>query len=58
MKNKESTREDGITNEMLKCCSPIIEPHIATLFNNCNQSFKSIEQSFRKIVAQKNDAFL
>ena len=35
MKNKKSTDEDGISNEMLKCCSPIIEPHIATLFNNC-----------------------
>ena len=35
MKNKKSTGEDGISNEMLKCCSPMIEPHIATLFNNC-----------------------
>ena len=35
MKNKKSTGEDGISNEMLKCCSPIIEPHIATMFNNC-----------------------
>ena len=35
MKNKKSTGEDGMSNEMLKCCSPIIEPQIATLFNNC-----------------------
>ena len=35
MKNKKSTGEDGISNEMFKCCSPIIEPHIATMFNNC-----------------------
>ena len=31
---KESTCEDGISNETLKCCSPIILPIIATLFNN------------------------
>ena len=35
MKNKKSTGEDGISNEMLKCCSPIIEPRFATIFNNC-----------------------
>ena len=34
MKNKKSN-EDGISNETLKRCSPIIEPHIATSFNNC-----------------------
>ena len=34
-KNKKSTGEDGISDEMLNCCSPIIEPHIATLFKNC-----------------------
>ena len=41
MKNKKSTGEDGISDEMLKCCSPIIEPHIATMFNNCieNRTF-------------------
>ena len=35
MKNKKSTVEDGISNEMLKCNPPIMEPRIATLFNNC-----------------------
>ena len=35
MKNKKSTGEDGISNQMSKFCSPIIEPHIATLVNNC-----------------------
>ena len=34
MNNKKSTGEDGISNEMLKCCSPIIKRQIATLFNN------------------------
>ena len=34
-KNKKNTGEDGMSNEMLKCCSPNIAPHIATLFNNC-----------------------
>ena len=34
-KNKKNTGEDGISNEMVKCCSRIIAPHIATLFNNC-----------------------
>ena len=37
MKIKKSTGEDGISNDMLKCCSPNLEPHIATLFNNCNK---------------------
>ena len=35
MKNKKSTVEDEISNEMLKCNPPIIESRIATLFNNC-----------------------
>ena len=35
VKSKKNTGEDGISNEMLKCCSPKLEPHFATLFNNC-----------------------
>ena len=34
-KNKKSTGEDGINKKMLKCCFPIIEPHLATWFKNC-----------------------
>ena len=26
---------DGISNEILKCCSPIIERHLARAFNKC-----------------------
>ena len=35
MKNRKSTGEGVTNNEMLTCCSPIIDHHIATLFNNC-----------------------
>ena len=35
LKNKKSTGYDGISNEILKCCSPIIEPYIADVFNKC-----------------------
>ena len=35
MKNKKSSGHDGITNEILKCCSPIIETYLAKTFNNC-----------------------
>ena len=35
VKSKKNTGEDGISNEMVKCCSPKLEPHFATLFNNC-----------------------
>ena len=34
-KNKKSTGYDGISNEILKCCSPIIEPYVADVFNKC-----------------------
>ena len=37
MKNKKITGEDGMSNEMLKCRSPIIEPQVATLFKNCSE---------------------
>ena len=35
MKNKKSYGLDGISNELLKCCSPVIEPAIAAAFNKC-----------------------
>ena len=35
MKNKKSYGLDGISNEILKCCSPIFEPAIAAAFNEC-----------------------
>ena len=35
MKNKKSYGLDGISNEILKCCSPFIEPALATAFNKC-----------------------
>ena len=35
LKNKKSTGYDGISNEILKCCSPILEPYVADVFNKC-----------------------
>ena len=35
MKNKKSYGLDGISNEILKCCSPVVEPDIAAAFNKC-----------------------
>ena len=36
MKNKKSYGLDGISNEFLKCCSPVIESAIAAAaFNKC-----------------------
>ena len=32
-KNKKSSGHDGISNEILKCCSPVIEPILAEIFN-------------------------
>ena len=48
MKNKKSAGYDGISNEILKCCSPIIESHLAKSVNKCitevfSQMFESIE---------------
>ena len=38
LKNKKSAGHDGISNEILKCCSPIVEPFLVDIFN------KSIDQ--------------
>ena len=35
MKNKKSCGMDGISNEILKRCSPIIERHLALALNKC-----------------------
>ena len=35
LKNKKSTGHDGISNEILKCCSPIIEKDLCKAFHNC-----------------------
>ena len=35
LKPKRSTGHDEISNEILKCCSPIIEKYLTTLFNKC-----------------------
>ena len=35
MRNKKSYGLDGISNEILKCCSAVIEPAIAAAFNKC-----------------------
>ena len=33
LKNKKSSGHDGISNEVLKCCSPDIQPILSKLFN-------------------------
>ena len=35
MKNKKSYGLDGISKEILKCCSPVIEPDIAAALSKC-----------------------
>ena len=35
LKNKKNCGMDGISSEILKCCSPIIERHLALVFNKC-----------------------
>lgn len=34
LKNKKSTGHDGLSNEMLKQCSPVIEKYLSEAFNN------------------------
>ena len=35
MKNKKSSGHDGISNEILKCCSPILDTFLVRIFNQC-----------------------
>ena len=35
LKNKRSTDPDGISNEILKCCSPVIDEYICKIVNKC-----------------------
>ena len=35
LKNKKSSGHDGISNKILKSCSPIIEKYLVARFNNC-----------------------
>ena len=35
LKNKTSSGHDGISNEILKCCSPIIEKYLVRRFIDC-----------------------
>ena len=35
LKSKKSCGMDGISSEILRCCSPIIERHLALAFNKC-----------------------
>ena len=34
-KNRKSSGCDGISNEILKCCSPVVEEHLSKAFNGC-----------------------
>ena len=40
LKNKKSHGHDGISNEILKCCSPIVEPYLAVAFNRAIEESK------------------
>ena len=40
LKNKKSHGRDGISNEILKCCSPIVEPDLAVAFNRAIEESK------------------
>ena len=35
LKNKKSSGHDGVSNKILKSCSPIIEKFLVRSFNNC-----------------------
>ena len=35
LKNKRSTDPDGISNEILKCCSPVIDEYVCKIVNKC-----------------------
>ena len=37
MKNRKSYGLDGVSNEILTCCLPVIEPAIAAAFKKCNE---------------------
>ena len=48
MKCKKSYGEDGITNEIIKCCSPNVENFIAIAFNKCIQE-KTYPKCFKTV---------
>ena len=43
LKNKTSSGHDGISNEILKCCSPIIENYLVRSFIDCAEKQVSPE---------------
>ena len=47
MKNKRSYGLAGISKEILKCCSPVIEPAIAAALNKCieERTFPNVLQT-------------
>ena len=40
LKNEKSISHDGISNEILKCCSPITEKYLVKAFNICLEERK------------------
>ena len=40
LKNKKSHGHDGIRNEILKCCSPIVETYLPVAFNRAMEESK------------------
>ena len=47
LNNKQRYGHDGISNEMLKCCSPIDEKYIVKAFSTCidTQNFQNFLKS-------------
>ena len=57
LKAKQSTGRDDISNEILKCCSPIIEKYLTTFFNKCieNAIFPETMKIAKVMPFVKND---
>ena len=56
-KNQKSPGHDGISNEILKCCSPIIEQYLCGAFKNCilEQRFPN-SMNMAKVIAMSKKA--
>ena len=55
LKTKKGTSHDGISNEIIKCRSPVIEPYLVELFNACLRDEKfPAEMGIAKVVLFEN----
>ena len=52
LKNKKIKGPDGIRNEILKSCSPIIEKYVVGNFNNCIEKLSmNVHESSMKVLS-------